>query len=149
MRHLINHLNYFFLRNNNLKLFSEQFNAYPNNYLSELIKYSDTRRKIIYSNPKYELILLRWHPYYESKIHNHPENGCLFKLLQGELIEKKYDKSLNLIKTKNLNNDSINYIDNSLCYHKIINNSDFLSYSLHIYSPPNFKMTNFKPKTIK
>ena len=80
MRHLIKHLNHFFLRNNNLKLFSEQFNAYPNNYLSKLIKYSDTRRKIIYSNPKYELILLRWHPYYESKI------------LVSDFVEKNLDK---------------------------------------------------------
>ena len=31
----------------------------------------------------------------------------------------------------------INYIDDTIGYHKIINNSNNFSVSLHIYSPPN------------
>lgn len=150
MRYLIKNLNQFFLRNNNLKLFSDELNNFHNSYLNQFINLRDIdkRRTMIYSNSKYEILLLKWYPYYESTIHDHPDNGCLFKLLQGELIEKRYDKSLNLIDTNNLNKNSINYIDNNLFYHKIINNSDFISYSLHIYSPPNYQMKNFSPKKL-
>ena len=146
MRYLITSLNNFFLRNNNLNLYQNEFNCFPNEYFNQFINYSNKRRLKLYSSNQYDIYLLRWHPYYECKIHDHPPNGCLFKLLQGELIEKRYDDSLKLINTNNLKLNTSNYIDNSLYYHKIINNRDFLAYSLHIYSPPNFKMKIYTKK---
>ena len=74
-----------------------------------------------------------------SYIHDHPEGGCILKVLQGELIEHKYDtKNLELLEVLNHNKGSIGYIDNTIAYHRVGNDSKEKAISLHIYSPPEF-----------
>ena len=81
----------------------------------------------------------------ESKIHNHASNGCLFKLLDGNLKENLYHtNTLDLIKTNyyvNQNNlyDTTQFINNNY-YHKMFNISNYNAYSLHIYSPVDYDM---------
>lgn len=84
-----------------------------------------------------EIYLLTWAPYSESKIHDHSKNGCYMKILEGELQEYQYDcTNIKLMATKSYKKNNITYINNSMYYHKIINNTDKPTYSLHIYSPP-------------
>ena len=74
----------------------------------------------------------------KSKIHNHADYGCLQKILCGNLQEIIYDiNNFKNIKENELSKNSINYIDNKIGYHKIINKNE-VSVSLHIYSPPKF-----------
>ena len=46
---------------------------------------------LIFRNEKYEIYLICWNKKQISKIHDHPENGCILKVLKGELIEYRYD----------------------------------------------------------
>ena len=74
-----------------------------------------------------------------SKIHDHSSNGCILKLLYGELIEKRYNNNLQHIKTNIISENNISYISNKICYHSINNNNNNnISVSLHIYSPSNY-----------
>ena len=91
------------------------------------------------------MYLICWKPNQESKIHNHPSNGCIYKILEGELIETKYDiNKINLYESKIIKPDTVGYIDDTIAYHKMSNLSYYNSTSLHIYSPPGVKAKYFK-----
>ena len=93
-----------------------------------------------YSNDLFEIIIIFWNDV-ESKIHDHSENGCLIYILDGILLEEIYDNKLILTNTNIFNKFNIGYIDNNVGYHKII--SPNKSISMHIYSPPNYKINIF------
>ena len=57
----------------------------------------------------------------KSKIHNHPENGCIYKILEGHLIEENYDNKLRLVGIKSLFIDRIGYIDDFIHLHRMNN----------------------------
>ena len=62
------------------------------------------------------------------------------KILEGELTEIQYNfrcKTLTKTLEHKLPLHTTNYTDNKYYYHKIINRNDKISYSLHLYSPPN------------
>ena len=81
-----------------------------------------------------KMYLLKWENYGESKIHGHSNNGCIFKVLDGNLIEEIYKPyNLQRLKTYKHYEGNIKYIDNGMGLHKIINKNDNKSYSLHFY----------------
>lgn len=94
-----------------------------------------------YSNDKFELFLISWNNMSETKIHDHPNNGCILHLLSGKLQEHLYDKKLNIQYIKNINSNTTSYLDNTIGFHKILCIEKALS--LHLYSPINYKMENF------
>lgn len=49
-----------------------------------------TRNLISTDNVHYTLLLLCWNPGKESKIHNHPCDGCFVKTLRGCIRESRY-----------------------------------------------------------
>lgn len=49
-----------------------------------------TRNLISTDNANYTLLLLCWNPGKESKIHNHPCDGCFVKTLRGCIRESRY-----------------------------------------------------------
>jgi cysteine dioxygenase len=79
----------------------------------------------------------------ETKIHNHSENGCLLKILEGNMVEEIYDKNFVLQENNNLIKDNVRYIYDSIGIHKMKNKEEN-TISLHIYSPPNFIPTLLK-----
>tara|TARA_Y100000592_G_C5242063_1_gene208797 strand:+ start:53 stop:451 length:399 start_codon:yes stop_codon:yes gene_type:complete len=96
-------------------------------YIDNPTKYE---KKIIYKNKDYELVLINWEKGSFTNFHNHPENGCVLKILDGKLYEIN-DKNIPLI----LNKNHVNYkLKNE--FHKITALEK--SYSLHYYSPPNY-----------
>jgi cysteine dioxygenase len=116
----------------------KEFNNHKNTY--------GYYKKLIYNNDKFELYLIFWSPYASSPIHDHPEQGCILKLLSGKLIEEVFINKNNTIKFDNRNYISVNDINNrngNEILHKIIN-LDELSVSLHLYFPPKFKQNIFK-----
>lgn len=92
-------------------------------------------------NDDFDIYILIWKNCI-TKIHNHAKNGCVMKILEGNLIENRFDKQLNKISTKKLNKNNISYIDDNIGYHNI-QNINGISVSLHIYSPPNFVTSYF------
>jgi len=116
----------------------EEFNNYKNSY--------GYYKKLIHNNDKFELYLIFWSPYACSPIHDHPEQGCILKLLSGKLIEEVFLNKNKKINFHNRNIILINDINNrngNKILHRIIN-LDELSVSLHLYFPPKFKQNIFK-----
>ena len=70
-------------------------------------------------------------------------NGCLLKVLEGELEEFLYNKNLKLRTKSKIKKNTINYMNNNIGYHRITNNNNINAFSLHIYSPPNHKTIYF------
>lgn len=138
--------------NNSLNLISsyesnEWIKYYPND--EEFNNNKNTYgyyKKLIHSNDKFELYLIFWSPYACSPIHDHPEQGCILKLLSGKLIEEVFVNKNNTIKFDHRNLINVNDINNRFgnkILHKIIN-LDNISVSLHVYFPPKFKQNIFK-----
>jgi len=109
----------------------------------EAIKTKTHKKKCYFRDNNIEIILIIWPANYATKIHSHPEGGCISKCLENKLIEKTYKvHNLEFIEEKEFNKNNISYIDNTLYYHKIENNTNKVAYSLHIYSPPNYYNKN-------
>jgi len=90
----------------------------------------------------YTLLLLCWNAGKESKIHNHPCDGCFIKTIRGCIKETRYHLDQDTLqikvgKVKFFNEGQISYMDDNLGYHKIGNSQkDTGAVSLHLYTPP-------------
>ena len=100
-------------------------------------------RLLVDKNEDFDMYIITWNTEQQSKIHNHSDNGCLFKILEGKLIEEYYNSKLELIGFKVFDKNNVGYIDNNLQYHNMINYTNNVAVSLHIYSPPNHKTEYF------
>jgi cysteine dioxygenase len=104
-------------------------------------------KSLIIRNENFDIYVICWLPNQKSLVHDHPKNGCLLKLLEGELIEeiyKKNEKKLLKIKEIKIKEGDISYQEGENGLHKIINKSEKRSISLHIYSPPKSKLKFYK-----
>jgi cysteine dioxygenase len=102
-------------------------------------------RNTVFRNDDIELIIISWNNNQISGVHDHPDNGCLMKILQGELDEYNYEikeKELNLLNIRNCKADSIGYQEGETGLHDIVNKNN-KTVSLHIYSPPNYKSNRY------
>jgi len=101
-----------------------------------------TRNLIATDGTNYTLLLLCWNPGKESKIHNHPCNGCFVKTVRGCLRESRYSvhSDSNEIRksgTKFFCEDQVSFMHDDIGLHKIGNPSlDFGAISIHLYTPP-------------
>jgi len=91
----------------------------------------------IFRNEEYELLLITWLPKQHTKIHLHPKNGCIMKILYGKLNEIRIDNDLN-IKENIYDRNDIAFMCNDYGEHIISNINNKVAISLHLYSPPNF-----------
>ena len=125
----------------NIEYSTKYLNEYSGNDWTKFVKFNDYKynRIELFRNDNFEILLLCWNENQETIIHNHPKNGCIYKVVQGELLEKKY-KSLvdedEYTQSKYSNKDQSSYIDDLIGVHKISSNQK--SVSIHIYSPPLF-----------
>ena len=104
-------------------------------------------RILLSRQDRYEIYLLCWKKNQKSHIHDHPENGCLLKVLNGALEERRFnvdplDKTVKIISTKILDKDSISYLEGDQIVHQIWALED--SVTLHIYSPPGHHYNSYK-----
>jgi len=101
---------------------------------------SYTRNLIHTDNKNYTLLLLCWNAGKESKIHNHPCNGCFVKTIRGCVRENRYHDVDGIIKQSSVRfftEGQVSYMDDYIGYHKIGNpQKDSGSVSLHLYTPP-------------
>lgn len=92
-------------------------------------------KNTIFKNEIFELVIIKWDKDSETTIHNHPNNGCLLKPIYGKLNEIQFLNS-NDKKNTELKINQVYYMHDNIGKHKII--SKETSYSIHLYSPPNF-----------
>jgi len=132
---------------NNLLDISKYLEAYQGldwkNYIVQNYNYY---KNLIFRNNDLEIYIITWISGASTKIHDHPEKGCLIKVLQGELTETEYIRDDINITYKNINKlkeDDISFQISNTVLHKINNNMSDISVSLHIYSKPNFMITYY------
>jgi cysteine dioxygenase len=124
---------------NKLETLLEKYN---NNDWKHYVQFNKTtyQKNLVFRNKNYEIFIVCWDKYQKSRVHDHSKNGCILKILDGQLTEYKYNpKTLKLEEINNLPINQISYIDNTTGYHKIMNDNKFKTISLHIYSPPKYK----------
>ena len=99
-------------------------------------------RNLVYKNEEIEVYIITWFPNSQSAIHDHPEIGCIVKILENSLNEDIYElntyNKATFIKTTKLNVNSISFKSGNKILHKIINPNNSISVSLHVYSKPQF-----------
>jgi cysteine dioxygenase len=92
----------------------------------------------IYCDEIYEIFIIYWKKGHSSPVHSHAENGCILYLLEGNLQETIYNNN-NVINELTIQPFQKSFIKNNIGVHKIKAITD--SVSIHIYSPPNSKVT--------
>jgi cysteine dioxygenase len=101
-------------------------------------------RNLVFRTNIAEMYVITWSTNCESCIHDHPERGCIMKIVRGKLQEYIYtrseDMNVTLMDTIMLTPDdkNIGYIIGNDVLHKIKNVSDDISVSIHIYAKPNY-----------
>jgi len=101
-----------------------------------------TRNLVATDGVNYTLLVLCWNSGMESKIHNHPCDGCFIKTLRGCIKETVYsmDEATGDIVPKGNKfycEGQVSYMSDALGLHKIANpNKDVPAVTLHLYTPP-------------
>lgn len=100
-------------------------------------------RNLVKDEATYTLICLCWNPLQESKIHNHPCDGCYVKPIEGEVKETVYEhcKSTGAVTPSHINYynnpTQVSFMaDSQGRLHKIGNPREEGAITLHLYSPP-------------
>ena len=96
------------------------------------------QKQKIYSENNVDMFVITWNKNQVTPIHNHADNGCFLKVLEGCLKESIYDKELQINKESILYQNDISFMSNDIGLHSINNVSNTISVSLHLYSPSNF-----------
>jgi len=89
--------------------------------------------KFIIPSLKSDIYLIKWLPHSKTKIHNHKGRNCNFLLLKGSLTETRYLKN-NTTETNVIHPLQINFINDEIGKHELINNDNTIQWSLHRYS---------------
>ena len=94
------------------------------------------QRTLLLSNEFLDCFVLCWEPYQESPIHDHPEKGCIFKILKGQIQEDTY-KDEKFIKCNLLSKNNISGINNKQGKHrmKCLHQQCI---SIHFYAPSGY-----------
>jgi hypothetical protein len=123
-----------------------EFNELLKNYNyvdQQIVKKSDINgdyhyiRNIIYTSKLFDIILIDWMERSSTRIHDHPDKGCIVKILDGILLEETYLNNLSLIKFEYLKKNNIGYKISNKILHKLTCQKKALS--LHIYIPGQYK----------
>ena len=114
----------------------KQLNSIDPDEAQRFIK-SPTISHILVQNDLMKVVLIHWKPGKLSSIHGHPEGGCVFKLLQGSLVEKRYltKEPESQVGSTTLQQGGMAYIDDLMGYHAVGNPFETSAISLHVYTP--------------
>ena len=101
-----------------------------------------TRNLIYTDNATYTLLLLCWNAGAESKIHDHPCDGCWMHVLQGQVRECRYElpaqpgAALECIADETFHEGQLAFINDYIGLHKVGNPGLVPAVTLHLYHPP-------------
>ena len=96
-------------------------------------------KKNVYKDENIDIFIISWSHEYVNNIHNHPENGCWLKVMNGLMYEHLYNKDFEFQEERKIEKNQISYIDNNIGYHGMVNKNFNKAVTLNVYSPPNFK----------
>lgn len=124
------------------------------------------KRNVMYRDENLEILMLCWKPGQVTPVHDHPNHGCLVRVLEGEMFESMfhlgvhYDKgetgkpkqhyydngypdgSLKVMKQRRLGPGAVSFLEGDRGVHRLQNSSpDRPALSLHMYAPPLYKPT--------
>ena len=121
-----------------------QFSLTDHVEINNFLKNPETNHVLV-QNDQIKIVLIRWQPGAESSIHGHAVGGCVFKVLHGKIVEKRYsaDEQQRLLAEGTYQKDNIAYIDDIMGFHSVGNPYSSPAISLHMYTPGNY-MTNKK-----
>ena len=84
---------------------------------------------------------------YMSKVHDHADNGCIMKILQGELTEKRYIRDMSgnfeIQQINTAHKGTASYIHDEIGYHALGNDHTERAVGLHVYSPALYQTSYF------
>lgn len=107
-------------------------------------------RNCIERSDEFELLLLCWNPGDYTPIHCHGEQRCWVYLVSGQMKEVIYKEGLNQEVIPDLHRELKSgdscYMDDSIGYHTIHNNTDSKAMSLHLYAKPIDSCTYYDEK---
>lgn len=103
-------------------------------------------RNLVYKDENLEMRIICWEAGQKCRVHDHPVQGCLVKVLQGTLQEECFvrgeddsrDGPLVCTKINELGLGGISYQIGAAGLHRISNNGTERAVTLHIYSPPGY-----------
>ena len=121
----------------NYQSFIDQYNGDDwIQYQDNISKEKGYNKTLITQNDFFELYLISWLPNNSSLVHNHQDNGCVFKVLEGQLKEDIFlEDQKTIVTSRNILKNQTSYIDNQIGYHQIKNSNNYFCYSLHLYPP--------------
>lgn len=131
------------LRNLLKKYVGKDWEEHVNKSVNLECKYN---KKLVYGSELLDLYVITWLPKSTSKIHDHPENGCIVKILEGFLEEDVYLNDGDKVKFITTNNLSLTedlnmgFRKGNEVLHRIKNNSNNFSISLHFYCCGGYKL---------
>jgi predicted metal-dependent enzyme (double-stranded beta helix superfamily) len=121
-----------------------------------------SRNLVATDNETYSLLCLVWNPSMGSPIHDHPCDGCWVQVLEGDILEKRYQPAMQMphaidgvkyeeqiaagaaevkrfdeIGRDNFHRGQTCFLEDPDCFHSIHNpNDDRRAVTMHLYSPP-------------
>jgi predicted metal-dependent enzyme (double-stranded beta helix superfamily) len=136
----------------------------PNDLYVNSVEYDDVsyKRNVLYRDDDIEILLICWMPGQKTPVHDHPDQGCLVRVLSGELHETLYhlgvryasqdDKqsyfdqgypegALRAAKQRSIGKGAVSYLCGDRGVHRLWNKSSEPAMSMHVYSPPLYKPT--------
>ena len=140
LTNLVNNISNNFKKEQMLDTIIPFVEKYDSDDWKKYIKFSNHKyiRNLVFRNDMFEIYIICWNNNQKSPIHDHSENGCVMKILQGRLTQILYTHDFTSCKSTNFKKDDISYIHNNIGLHKILNYNE-QTCSLHIYSPPLHK----------
>ncbi|XP_041356379.1 cysteine dioxygenase type 1-like [Gigantopelta aegis] len=115
-----------------------------------------TRNLVSNGNGKFNLLVLCWNMSQGSSIHAHANSHCFMKILDGEVLEERFDwptdsdseASMSKTMERKHTKDTCAYIHDKIGLHRVSNPSHAEpAITLHLYSPPFSEVKCFDEQT--
>ena len=107
--------------------------------LDDHIRFSDEKYKrvILLEHPAFDLLVIGWKPGQGTGVHDHPAQGCLFKVIQGSLNEQYYKSDEKPELRLHIPGKSV-FLSSQDCKHAMINDGVTNAVTLHLYAPGQY-----------
>jgi len=114
----------------------KRFDGFADEDAALVLDHPETSHVLVHTD-LLKVVLIHWPAGKISSIHGHPEGGCVFKVLRGNLVEKRFTAGESNIQlsVSRYRAGSMAYIDDRLGYHSVGNLSDEPAISIHAYTP--------------
>ncbi len=97
----------------------------------------ERKRILVEKTDDWELLLMIWGPKAITPIHDHNDSKCWMRLLAGNLKEEIYTGEEPKLITENNFADGLSlFIEDEQGFHRLRNENESLSVSLHLYTKP-------------